>query len=66
MVGVPVTLASWVLGMIVNQGVLVGLSMLITATLALVAVITGILLLVTIMEIGSKLWKGEKITWRTL
>lgn len=66
MVGVPVTLSSWLLGSIVEQGIFTGFIMLLVGVLAIVGVLVGFLLLITIMVIGSKLWKGEKITWQTL
>ncbi len=66
MIGLPVTLTSWALGGIVNQSIFTGFIMLMAGALAMFAVITGFLLLITLMLIGSKLWKGEKITWQTL
>lgn len=66
MVGVPVTLSSWLLGNIVEQGIFTGFIMLLAGALSILGVLVGFLLLMTIMEIGRKLWKGEKITWQTL
>lgn len=65
MVGVPVALASWMLGMILYQGALAGFILLLYTILVLVAIISTGILLYIIVLIGHKLWKGENI-WQKL
>ena len=59
----PFWLASWFLSEIVYQPFWTGVLMLLTGTLAIVAIVVVFLGMLVIMTIGQQLWKGEKIEW---
>lgn len=66
MLGAPSLVSSWIIGTVADIGVLQGFLLFMLGVLSVIGVCIALLLIATLMEIGRKLWAGEKITWQKL
>lgn len=57
----PFFLFATLLGMMTNQGMLVGIIILVAVSLFVILVVSLFFLLITLVEIGHILWKGESL-----
>ena len=57
----PLAVISQLLGMIVNRGMVFGFTLLLFATSVIVLLVCIVGLLLLSIEIGQRLWKGQKL-----
>ena len=62
----PALLVSWVLAEITYQPIWFGAILFLFGAAVIVAIVDALLILLVIMTVGQRLWKGESIEWHKL